>query len=171
MLVFIPDFGFELLDIICAIWEILYGAGVHTTKLKMMHRQKHYVDELAVNIQYSTCDHLSTWAMPPCSQMWMWLLSPRSTSNPRPQQCAIMDTKLPMVPSEIKFIVKLWWKVWLLGTRGNRNLTPCLNSIEMLRESRGRNLLISHNFTRDGVHVYILLHCWDLYLLLLVVSN
>ena len=35
VLVFIPDFCLELLDVKCAIWEIFYGAWVHTTKLKI----------------------------------------------------------------------------------------------------------------------------------------
>ena len=35
VLVFIPDFCFELLDVKCSIWKIFYGAWVHTTKLKI----------------------------------------------------------------------------------------------------------------------------------------
>ena len=65
-----------------------------------------------VGIGISTTNHfhLSTWAIPPCSQMWMWLVSPRSTSNPRPQQCDIMDTKLPMVPWRANSMTKCEFK-------------------------------------------------------------
>ena len=34
VLVLVPDFGFQLLDVKCAVREIFYGARVHTTKLK-----------------------------------------------------------------------------------------------------------------------------------------